>query len=139
MSNREQEYAARIYEQVKDYGDEHSKDSKPRKQYGSMAHKLPILVRQAGLVQALAFVETRGKDPHKVLLQNLAEVVLDGDNPTAERLVTESRSADGGLQAYMYLTEKTLLALTWYKRFAQSVLNVKPTDEDDNEGGEDDS
>ncbi len=125
MNSREQLYAATIYEQVKAIADAYPDEKdKRRKQYGSMAHKLPILVRQAGLVQALAFVESRGKDPHKQLLGHLAETVGEGN---AGQVLDRSRTA--GLEDYMLLTEKTLLALKWYKRFAQSVLKVKPTDE----------
>ena len=127
MISREQVYAAAIYEQVKAIADAYpDEDDKRRKQYGAMAHKLPILVRQAGLVQALAFVESRGKDPHKQLLAHLAKTIGESN---ADQFLNRSRTAN--LQNYMLLTEKTLLALKWYKRFAQSVLKVKPTDEDD--------
>jgi CRISPR-associated protein Cmr5 len=89
-----------------------------------MALKLPVLVRQAGLVQALAFVESRGKNSQKRLLDDLAVTVGENDK---NQLLDRSREAD--LEEYMALTEKTLLALKWYKRFAQSILKVKPTDE----------
>ena len=76
MQSREQQFAKDIYEQVKAYSDQYPHDSEERKKYGSMAHKLPILVRSAGLVQALAFVHSRGKAPDKDLLGHLAQVVL---------------------------------------------------------------
>ena len=69
MKTLEQEFAAEIYTQVVEYGNKNQKDSPERKQYGSMAHKLPILVRTAGLTQALAFVESRGKEPYRALLR----------------------------------------------------------------------
>ena len=125
MNNREQRYAIAIYKQVKTVADAYpDENDRRRKEYGSMAHKLPILVRQAGLVQALAFVESRGKDPHKQLLGHLAETVGESD---AGQFLDRSRTV--GLEDYMLLTEKTLLVLKWYKRFAQSVLKIKPTDE----------
>lgn len=128
MNTLEQQYAAQIYEQVQQYGEKYpDKESKERKKYGSMSHKLPILVRTAGLVQALAFVDSRGKDPHHALLEHLAQVVVED---SASAFLKQSR--EGGLQTYMYLTKRTLLALTWYKRFAESVLDVAPT-----ESGED--
>lgn len=125
MNTLEQQFAAQIYAQVKKYEDNYPKeDSKERKKYGSMSHKLPILVRTAGLAQALAFVDSRGKDPHHDLLGHLAQVVV---NSNTSELLRQSRESD--LQAYMYLTRKTMLALTWYKRFAQSILKVEATDD----------
>jgi len=35
----------------------------------------------------------------------------------------------------MYITQQVLDALLWYKRFAQSVLDVDPTDQLDDEQG----
>ena len=119
MQSREQQFAAQIHAQVSGYL---TKSESARKEYGSMAHKLPILVRSAGLVQALAFVHSRGKAPHKELLGHLAQVVV-GVN--ADMLLKKSREAE--LPEYIYLTERTMLALKWYKRFAQSVLEVEAT------------
>ncbi|NUM45120.1 MAG: type III-B CRISPR module-associated protein Cmr5 [Anaerolineales bacterium] len=127
MRTLEQKYAAIIYTQVDQYRTDHPDEAdKDRKRYGSMAHKLPILVRIAGLAQALAFVESRGKEPYQKLLSHLASVVIDGNK---DDLLKQSREAD--LQQYTYLTRKTMLALTWYKRFAQSVLKIEATDDDE--------
>ena len=101
-----------------------SKSEPDRKKYGSMAHKLPVLVRTAGLVQALAFVHSRGKGPQQQLLEDLARVVIGAG---AEELLAQSRTAD--LRQYMYLTDRALLALKWYKRFAQSILEVEAGDQ----------
>jgi CRISPR-associated protein Cmr5 len=126
MKTLEQSFAAQIYDQVSAYGGQHPLDSDERKQYGSMAHKLPVLLHTAGLVQALAFVHSRGKDPHQELLGHLAQVVMEGD---VEAFLQQSREVD--LQNYIYLTNRTMLALKWYKRFAQSVLKVEPAEEGD--------
>lgn len=117
MQTREQKYAVQIYEQVSHYKQEH--DAQQVKDYGSMAHQLPVLVRSAGLVQALTFVEARGKPGHKQLLDHLAVTV---GQPMGSALAEAARGAD--LAAYMRLTQQVLTALIWYKRFAQSVLEV---------------
>ena len=128
----EQEFASKIYEQVSTYRKE-STDEKKYKQYGSMAYTLPILVRTAGLAQALAFVESKSKKqpPYAHLLSHLAEVVINEKD--GNKFAEKSRKA--GLQEYMYLTRRTMLALKWYKRFAESVLEVTSTDKMD-EGDE---
>ncbi|MFH0988536.1 MAG: type III-B CRISPR module-associated protein Cmr5 [bacterium] len=124
MQTRDQKYAANIFKQVKvidTQWPEKSPDESKRKQYGSMAHTLPVLIRSAGLAQALAFVEARGKQPHKDLLDHLAKVIM-GETSDGTILCYQSRTA--GLSEYRFLTSKAMSALVWYKRFAQSVLDV---------------
>ena len=134
MLTREQAYAAKIYAQV--ISEIAPMAPAKQKKYGSMAHKLPVLIRVAGLAQALQFVESRGSNEHRRLLKHLA-LTLDytddgGDNaPTAEaKMLAESRTL--GIAAYMHLTQRALTALQWYKRFAQSVLKVEAGDQADN-------
>lgn len=129
MQTLSQKYAKRVYDQVKAFGEVHPENSKPRKEYGSMAHKLPILVRQAGLIQALVFVETRGKKSHKQLLDDLAETLGKVNGKTLREECQKAELAD-----YMWLTRKTLVVLEWYKRFAESVLNVKAGEEVEDDG-----
>lgn len=101
-----------------------------QKKYGTMAHKLPVLVRTAGLVQAVAFVQTRGSEAQKELLSHLAETLgYEGVNTFAADARTHN------LQDYMLLTRRVLAALLWYKRFAESILDVLSSDED-TEGNE---
>lgn len=123
----EQVFAKKIYEQVDEYHNNPLKADKEK--YESMAHKLPILVRTAGLTQALAFVDSRKEEPFRDLLEHLAQVVAECDR---EQLLEQSRNAE--LQEYIYLTRKTMLALKWYKRFAQSVLEDEATEADGKEG-----
>lgn len=120
MRTLEQELAATVYEQVSRL----QTNEERAKEYGSMAHKLPVLIRQAGLVQALAYVAARGKPGAKQLLEDLAQTL--GEN-SANDLLRRSRKAS--LLEYMLLTRKATIALTWYKRFAQSVLGVEQTEE----------
>lgn len=113
---RDQERARSAYERVSRHRE---KPAAWREQYGGMAHRLPLLVRQAGLVQALAFVETRGQDANLVLLEDLAQTV----GLSKEDLLERSRCA--ALPEYLRLTREVLRAAQWYRRFAQSVLDVE--------------
>jgi CRISPR-associated protein Cmr5 len=128
MHTLQQEYAQKVYEKIEGRGKQYIKDSPKRTQYGSMAHKFPVLVRQAGLIQALAFVHTRGKEAHSSLLEDLAQVVA---NQSAEEFVRHCREVD--LTTYMWLTRQTLSTLEWFKRFAQSVLEIDPGVEEEAE------
>jgi len=120
---REQCYARAVYNQVRPLID---KSDKERKAYGSLAHKLPVLIRTSGLAQALAFVKARNQEetPQQQLLKDL-EVVLRANGALAQnaRLTDQSRNAD--FEEYMRLTEAALQALLWFKRFAQSELKVE--------------
>ena len=70
------------------------------------------------LDQALAFLETRDTDGHRQLLNDLAATVGLPDT-----LVQRARVAS--IEEYMSLTRKVMAALLWYKRFAQSILDIK--------------
>ena len=115
MRTRNQEYAARVLEQVGTVRNKLPEDD--RKKYGSLSHRLPLLIRTAGLAQALGFVEARGGAVGNMLLEHIAATVEE------EKLLSRSRTAE--LAEYMRLTRNVLTALVWYKRFAQSVLGVK--------------
>jgi CRISPR-associated protein Cmr5 len=113
--------AGKVYQKVTAM----DKESPDAKKYGALAHTLPVLVRTAGLAEALAFVESRNKPPSNTLLSDLADVVVSGN--TREQFVRKSREAE--MQEYILLTRRTMLALKWFKRFAQSVLDVDSTTE----------
>ena len=119
MQTRNQKYARKIYEQVAAIS-----DPAEAKKYGTMAHKLPVLIRTAGLAQALAFVDSRGTPEQKRLLAHLAELLSLTD---ADTLLEQSRIAE--LPEYIRLTRQVQAALVWYKRFAQSVLGVEAGEE----------
>lgn len=113
---REQKRAKSAFERVSKHKE---RPQDWRDQYGGMAHKLPVLVRQAGLAQALAFVESRGKDAHRALLEDLAQSL----ELSKADLLRQSREAKLG--EYLRLTREALAVAQWYKRFAQSVLDVE--------------
>jgi CRISPR-associated protein Cmr5 len=128
MQTREQIYATKVYNLVHDKVKPLNKADQQK--YGAMAHKLPILIRSAGLAQALAFVATRPDNIQKeTFLNHLADVVGKSDK---EMLLDASRTAS--ISEYMLLTEHALAALLWFKRYAQSVLDVDAAVADDAHG-----
>jgi CRISPR-associated protein Cmr5 len=119
---RDQKYASTVYDQVCKIKSE-KQEKQEYKKYGAMAHKLPILIYTAGLAQALEFVNARGEGIQKILLEDLAVTVGQKD---ANALLCHMRVLP--LSGYMLLTQQTLAALLWYKRFAQSILGVEASD-----------
>lgn len=121
---REQKRAKEAYALVKAY--ERKSDALEKKAYGSMAHRFPALLRSAGLAQAVAFVDSRGKEEHKQYLLDLAKVVAHMNNKHGEALEwLRERSHKAELPEYLHLTRETLAVSDWFKRFAQSVLKVE--------------
>jgi len=121
MRTLQQKFAEKVYQKVKAI--ESQQDQNYQKEYGAMALRLPVLVRQAGLIQALTFAEARGKEAHRQMLTDLAGVL----GFSKEELLARAREATLG--EYMYLTRQVLWALEWFKRFAQAILKVEATEE----------
>jgi len=126
MQTLDQRYSASAYEQVLPI-----KKEKEYKKYGAMAHKLPILIHTAGLAQALEFVNSRGEPIQKRLLEHLAITIGQVDTKT---LLGTVKSAP--LSGYIRLTRQILAALLWYKRFAQSILEVDVTEAMEEDGAD---
>lgn len=118
MKTRDQKYASDVYKRVSDVSKDFKKGDADRNRYGAMAHQLPILIRTAGLAQALAFLDSRESKGHKRLLTDLAATVGQPG-----QLLQRARGE--GIGEYMRLTRQVMAALLWYKRFAQSVLDIK--------------
>jgi CRISPR-associated protein Cmr5 len=99
------------------------------KTYGAVALSAATLIRTAGLVQAIAFYEAKGKDHHNIFLEHLKAELNDlGVLPAGQGLRQYAASCD--LLAYMRLTRETIALCQWHKRFAQSVLKVEPGEDD---------
>src|SRR5882724_8722726 len=102
MQTRDQKYAAKIVDQISEIAD---KLRLEQKQYGSMAHQLPILIRTAGLAQALEFVSSRGRGTQRLLLTHIAQAVC-GEEANEQELLCRSRNAQLG--EYMRLTQEIM-------------------------------
>jgi CRISPR-associated protein Cmr5 len=117
MQTRDQRYAVDVLKKV-----ELVRQNPQYKKYGAMSHALPILIHTAGLAQALAFVASRKEAIFHTFLADLSMTVV-GD----EALLLK-KSREDNLMPYIYMTRQTLAALLWYKRFAQSILQVETSE-----------
>lgn len=122
----DQKRASRAYQDVHAIAKEHVKNSQERQQYGTLAQKLPILIRSAGLCQALYFLQSRAKNQKVVeeLLTHLAGQLNRADPKIldASSLLDRVRASD--LQAYLWLTREALAVAEWYARLSQCELEV---------------
>lgn len=88
-----------------------------RKAYRSTALGAPILIRQSGLVQALAFWMTRSEAAAQEFTAELAATLGHRD---ATSLMSAAHTAT--LPAYLALTRDAIEVAMWFRRFAQSEL-----------------
>lgn len=139
MQTLSQTYAMDAYQRVQQVCEKHpdttEKGKKYQKKYGTMAHKLPILIHTAGLVQALAFVmaKSSGTPAWRQYLEDVAFTANEKSN--AKQLLEKSQQA--GLNEYILLTRQVSQAALWYKRFAESILKIEASEQLDEEDEED--
>jgi CRISPR-associated protein Cmr5 len=114
LQTRSQKFAASAYQNVNSII-----ASADRDKYKAITRNLPVLIRTAGLAQALAFIPSgeAQKKMHETLIMHLSATIEKEDLARACR--------EAALHEYMRLTRDTLDALVWYKRFAESLIEVK--------------
>jgi CRISPR-associated protein Cmr5 len=111
------------------------------KRSGNLAHQLPIIIRNAGLAQALEFVRSKAteKEPwkfllddltHTALLNNLNEQQEPKDTLPNNHFDFATTCRGTKLKEYMRYTRDVMAACLWYSRFAESVLEVKRGEDD---------
>jgi CRISPR-associated protein Cmr5 len=113
LQTRSQRFAATAFKHVSDVATLTGRDK-----YKAITRNLPVLIRTAGLAQALAFIPSgdEQKKMHQLLITHLSETV-------GRNLIDAYSKQDLTLQTYIHLTRETLDALVWYKRFAESLLS----------------
>jgi len=98
------------------------------KKYGTYCMKLPSLLLQSGLVQTTAYLRSRGEDAAVQFLNDVAATLRESKS-TGKELDEQARKAP--LSEYLRLSRDALQVATWFRRFAQTELEV------DVEGGTD--
>ena len=107
-----------------------------RKKYGALAHKLPGMIIENGLAQATGFLLAKGDVEHRDLLEDLnAVLVAAGATKTEDGPGLHQAIIGSDLDQTLILTRRSLEASGWLKRYAQGVLGVSATGDDDPDGG----
>jgi CRISPR-associated protein Cmr5 len=88
-----------------------------RKDFGTQAKKLPARIMAAGLGQALAFLEAKGKTPR--LLEAMADWI-NQRRPAAGNSRLVVRIIQGDADFLRYATAESLAYLQWLVRFAEA-------------------
>ena len=94
--------------------------------YGGLCHSLPVMVLESGLTQTLGFLVTRGNGdpngPEATLVRHIG-TILGVEDDAVLRHVRQVELMD-----YIFLTQRFLKAMVWFKRYAQSILKVEGVD-----------
>lgn len=101
-----------------------------QKIYGGLCHAFPVMVRQCGLAQAIAFSLAKSED------KNADRKAAHGRVLEDFKALTERDAAevvDLGLMEYVVATRRVLSAWVYYKRFAVSILNVESSQDAEEE------
>ena len=99
--------------------------------YKNLAKGAPALIMGNGLMPALAFYKSRGKEHATLLMQDILNwLAQDGAkftgkaaSPSFDAMMQAMQSADS--IAYMRQTDEALALLKWLRQFADSVGNGK--------------
>ena len=94
--------------------------------YKRLCNSFPVLVRTCGLCQALAFHKSKeSKDEaHALLLQHVKKLLEDGELLKADSDPLDAVRTANTTQ-YMLHTRRILAAWIYFKRFAESILDVE--------------
>ena len=123
--------ASEAYDRVR----AHARDPK-KNEYGTLAHKLPGMILENGLAQAIGFLVAKGQNEHKALLADLNAVLRSaGTVTTADGEAFHELVIGSNLNESMQLTRRSLEASAWIKRYAQGVLQVGATGEQTADNG----
>lgn len=117
---------------LKEVSKHKDKNERVRNAYGNLCHHFPLMVRTCGLCQAVTFcfAKTKGddqilKEAHEMLLANVEDLINETDSISGSRSVVDAvRQADA--VQYMLYTRRILSAWIYFKRFAESILEVGP-------------
>jgi len=105
---------------------ERAKSREKPDDYGRVCVRLPALIRNNGLCQAVAFLEAKagsGKQHFKAVLDDLARMIGGfGNNEPGEKLAQKAREAPVG--EYQRLMTEAIACANWLKRYAEAILKV---------------
>ncbi|GMV43316.1 MAG: hypothetical protein AMXMBFR64_50320 [Myxococcales bacterium] len=93
------------------------KEDGAKAKYNTFCRKMPSIIQQGGLVQALVFVLARGGDVGKGFVGDLAKTYgAAGEDALLKR------AQDAELADYLALSRDLIDVAVWFRRFAQIEL-----------------
>lgn len=119
---RQQKWAKESFERVSRFKESSEED---RDKYRTLCLKMPALLKQSGLVQALAFIRARSGEVGKRFCNDLASAYGVGTGEETRGQVLQEQAQKAPLPAYLALSRDLIDVSVWFRRFAQSELAKK--------------
>ena len=110
-------------------------DAKPLQEIVSLAKSFPAYVQTCGLIQALAFAESKRKPDQACNLYDDFLSVLNALTPNNANQITTQTLINSVALEYMRISRLALEAATWLKRYA-SVIVVPDPPNNQGQGGD---
>ncbi len=95
--------------------------------YGRLCLRLPFLIRANGLCQTLAFLEAKQTEKKPEFGQLIADLAKAAAGKAGTEYCGLARTAQTG--EYLQMTREALACGQWFKRYAEAVLKVDPTED----------
>ena len=115
MPTRKQTIAVAVYNCVEGH---EAEQEAWKKRYVSMAQRMPVMIRESGLLQTITYIQARGDDGDKACLTDVVGVVFP--NSTVDAFATRLRACE--VHEYMYWTKMVIDSIIWFKRIAKVNL-----------------
>jgi|GEM_PF-2512654 len=129
MPTRAQGWSALAYQKVS--GEKVQGDQAATSKYKTSCMKMPSLIHQSGVLQALVFQVARDKHGERYV-DHLAQAWFGQDTANHRTLIEHAQRLE--LRPYMALTRDLSEVAQWFRRFAQ--IELKDVEEDDDNGAE---
>lgn len=96
-----------------------------KEKYGRFCVRLPALIQQCGLCQALTFLRAKATDEHAKPLQQLLDDLAgaSGWAENGEALLQQVRTVD--MTTYQRMTMELLRCAEWFERYAEAYLKIQ--------------
>lgn len=117
MPTRKQIFATATFRCV----DAHSNENAEwKKAYVGTAQRLPVIIRESGLLQTVVYIQARGDVADKECMKDIVAVIMTNET-TLDQFARILRECS--VREYMYWTQLTLDAIIWFKRIAKVELD----------------
>jgi CRISPR type III-B/RAMP module-associated protein Cmr5 len=125
MPTRSQEWSKSAFARVGASG--RTAQNAVNEKYRTCCSKMPGLIHQSGLLQALVFQATREEDG-RTYVDDLARTYLAAPNPGQHARHTDLIAAvqSANLNEYMAMTHDLAEIAQWFRRFSQILLVDSP-------------
>jgi len=121
MANLDQKRAAFAWKRIEDARKEMEKSSSGKySDYKNLTKGIPAMIINNGLMQTLAFLHSKGKDHHQLVLDNICQWLAQqcDMSKSYEDLMQQLFKAKS--QKFRLATEETMLMLRWLRQFADT-------------------